>query len=151
MERGAASWMGEDPLPRVALWVIARLVCVVCWLRGCGRIPCCRENPGAGNISLVGSFVLLLAQCRRHLSASGLAASCRDTVVAPRGVRARVAVARAMYLKKHEGGQQRHNCACCSKSALETERVRPAPVVMHSHSHVLNGACCCFSEAGSVR
>ncbi|RNF07803.1 trans-sialidase [Trypanosoma cruzi] len=21
---------------------------------------------------------------------------------------------------------------------------------MHSHSHVLNGACCCFSEAGSV-
>ncbi|RNF11576.1 trans-sialidase [Trypanosoma cruzi] len=25
----AASWLGEDPLPRVALWVIARLVCVV--------------------------------------------------------------------------------------------------------------------------
>ncbi|RNF08723.1 retrotransposon hot spot (RHS) protein [Trypanosoma cruzi] len=33
----AASWMGEDPLPRVALWVIASLVCVV--FVGCGRIP----------------------------------------------------------------------------------------------------------------
>ncbi|RNE97738.1 trans-sialidase [Trypanosoma cruzi] len=30
------------------------------------------------------------------------------------------------------------------------EMVRPAPIAMHSHSHVLNGACCCFSEAGSV-
>ncbi|RNC36329.1 trans-sialidase [Trypanosoma cruzi] len=28
--------------------------------------------------------------------------------------------------------------------------VRPAPVAMHSHSHVLNGACCFFSEAGFV-
>ncbi|RNC38313.1 retrotransposon hot spot (RHS) protein [Trypanosoma cruzi] len=35
----AASWLDEDPLPRVALWVIASSVCVVCWLRGCGRIP----------------------------------------------------------------------------------------------------------------
>ncbi|ESS66451.1 putative retrotransposon hot spot (RHS) protein [Trypanosoma cruzi Dm28c] len=31
--------MGEGPLPRVPLWVIARSGCVVCWLRGCGRIP----------------------------------------------------------------------------------------------------------------
>ncbi|KAF8283591.1 trans-sialidase, putative, partial [Trypanosoma cruzi] len=31
--------MDEESLPRVALWVIASLVCVVCWLRGCGRIP----------------------------------------------------------------------------------------------------------------
>ncbi|RNE97192.1 trans-sialidase [Trypanosoma cruzi] len=30
------------------------------------------------------------------------------------------------------------------------EMVRPAPIAKHSHSHVLNGACCCFSEAGSV-
>ncbi|RNC41340.1 trans-sialidase [Trypanosoma cruzi] len=56
-----------------------------------------------------------------------------------------------MELKKHEGGQQRHNCACCSKSALETERVCPAPIAKHTHSRVLNGACCCFSEASSVR
>ncbi|RNC43673.1 putative retrotransposon hot spot (RHS) protein [Trypanosoma cruzi] len=34
MERGTASWMDEDPLPRVAPWVIARLVCV-----GCGLWP----------------------------------------------------------------------------------------------------------------
>ncbi|PWU97076.1 putative trans-sialidase, Group VIII [Trypanosoma cruzi] len=31
--------MGEDPLQRVAGVVGARFVCVVCWLRGCGRIP----------------------------------------------------------------------------------------------------------------
>ncbi|PBJ79652.1 retrotransposon hot spot protein (RHS) [Trypanosoma cruzi cruzi] len=31
--------MGEGPLQRVALWVIARSGCVACWLRGCGRIP----------------------------------------------------------------------------------------------------------------
>ncbi|KAF5217907.1 hypothetical protein ECC02_009197 [Trypanosoma cruzi] len=29
----ATSWLGEDPLPRVALWVIARSVCAVCWQR----------------------------------------------------------------------------------------------------------------------
>ncbi|PBJ68593.1 hypothetical protein BCY84_05488 [Trypanosoma cruzi cruzi] len=39
MGRGVASWMGEDPLPRVSLWVIACSVCAVCWLRGCGRVP----------------------------------------------------------------------------------------------------------------
>ncbi|RNC51335.1 retrotransposon hot spot (RHS) protein [Trypanosoma cruzi] len=39
MERGAASWVDEDPLPRVDLWAIACSVCVVCWLRGCCRIP----------------------------------------------------------------------------------------------------------------
>ncbi|RNC47967.1 retrotransposon hot spot (RHS) protein [Trypanosoma cruzi] len=92
MGRGTASWMGEDPLPLVALWVIARLVCVVCWLRGCGRIPYCRENPGESDASLVG---LLLAQCRRHLPAPRLVASCRDTVVAPRGVRGRATAVRA--------------------------------------------------------
>ncbi|RNC41377.1 retrotransposon hot spot (RHS) protein [Trypanosoma cruzi] len=31
--------MDEELISRVALWVIARFVCVVCWLRGCGRIP----------------------------------------------------------------------------------------------------------------
>ncbi|EKF28137.1 trans-sialidase, putative, partial [Trypanosoma cruzi marinkellei] len=31
--------MDEGPLPRVAGGVGARSVCVVCWLRGCGRIP----------------------------------------------------------------------------------------------------------------
>ncbi|PWU99564.1 putative retrotransposon hot spot protein (RHS) [Trypanosoma cruzi] len=31
--------MGEDPLQRVAGGVGARSGCVVCWLRGCGRIP----------------------------------------------------------------------------------------------------------------
>ncbi|RNC34776.1 retrotransposon hot spot (RHS) protein [Trypanosoma cruzi] len=39
MGRGAASWVDGDPLPRVSLWVIACSVCVVCWLRGCGRVP----------------------------------------------------------------------------------------------------------------
>ncbi|PBJ80172.1 trans-sialidase [Trypanosoma cruzi cruzi] len=38
MKRGASSWMDEDPLPRVALWVIACSVCVVL-AAGCGRIP----------------------------------------------------------------------------------------------------------------
>ncbi|RNC39044.1 trans-sialidase [Trypanosoma cruzi] len=32
-------WMGEGPLQRVAGVVGARSGCVVCWLRGCGRIP----------------------------------------------------------------------------------------------------------------
>ncbi|RNC32069.1 retrotransposon hot spot (RHS) protein [Trypanosoma cruzi] len=31
--------MGEGPLQRVAGGVGARSGCVVCWLRGCGRIP----------------------------------------------------------------------------------------------------------------
>ncbi|RNC61197.1 hypothetical protein TcCL_ESM00962 [Trypanosoma cruzi] len=31
--------MDEGPLLRVALWAIACSVCVVCWLRGCGRVP----------------------------------------------------------------------------------------------------------------
>ncbi|RNC35757.1 retrotransposon hot spot (RHS) protein [Trypanosoma cruzi] len=34
----AASRMDEESLLRVALWVIACSVCVLCWLRGCGRI-----------------------------------------------------------------------------------------------------------------
>ncbi|RNC54161.1 trans-sialidase [Trypanosoma cruzi] len=63
-----------------------------------------------------------------------------------------------IYLGKHEGGQQRHNCACCSKSALMlfyffgTGNWESAPCAccLRSHSHFLNGACCCFSEAGFV-
>ncbi|RNF13287.1 trans-sialidase [Trypanosoma cruzi] len=50
-----------------------------------------------------------------------------------------------IYLRKHEGGQQRHKCACCSKSALmlsllrmANAMLRPAPVAMHSHGQVFN-------------
>ncbi|KAF8306690.1 hypothetical protein TcBrA4_0023010 [Trypanosoma cruzi] len=63
-----------------------------------------------------------------------------------------------IYLGKHAGNNRSksvraaanlHGCSF-TFSTRENEVVRPAPVVMHSHSHVLNGACCCFSEAGSV-
>ncbi|ESS60810.1 trans-sialidase [Trypanosoma cruzi Dm28c] len=63
-----------------------------------------------------------------------------------------------IYLGKHAGNNRSksvraaanlHGCSF-TFSTRETERVRPAPIAMHSHSHVLNGACCCFSEAGSV-
>ncbi|RNC57678.1 trans-sialidase [Trypanosoma cruzi] len=39
MECDAASWVDEGPLLLVAFWAIAHFVCVLCWLRGCGRIP----------------------------------------------------------------------------------------------------------------
>ncbi|RNC54067.1 trans-sialidase [Trypanosoma cruzi] len=128
MERGAASWVDEDPLPRVALWVIARLVCVVCWRwvvavsRIAGRIQEPAMFPSRGCF-VVGAAQTASTGTRTRRVVPGHSCGttrCGGTCYRSAGI--------TIYLGKHEGGQQRHNCACCSNSALKTERVRPAPV-----------------------